>query len=92
MLVNRDEIVCDECDARIEPRQKPGGWEDASTAEAHVCEGCWERKFFRAYMFAKGYTTVLKEITFPVRTFIGQVIEDDVVEKVMERFGVSQTT
>lgn len=95
MLVNQNEISCDECDARIEPRQISGGWIDAFTADAHVCEGCWEIEFLRALEGVGEWEEVndmLKKIKYPIRTFIGRAVKDDTVQKVMEKYGAVPKT
>lgn len=94
MLVNQIEIVCDGCGARIEPRQKSGGWKNMFTARAHVCESCWERELLRTLEGVdswEGVTASIKENRFPAETFIGRVIEDDVVQRMMDKYNVSQT-
>lgn len=91
MLVNHDEIICDECDVRIELRQKLGGWANPLTAEAHVCEKCWEIEFLRTLGGVEGWPEVndiLKKIKYPIRTFIGRAVEDDTVQRVMEKYGI----
>ena len=90
MLVNQNEIACDECQRRIEPCPKLlAGWDNLSTAEAHVCEGCWEKEIARTLNGVKSWEDVniaIKKIRFPVRTFIG-CVEDSVIERVMEKYG-----
>lgn len=76
MLINRDEIVCDECDARIESFPKPRGWENPMTAEAHVCADCWGEEIKRAWDAHFDWTRALRAIKYP-RTLIGKVIKDD---------------
>lgn len=88
MLVNRSEIRCDECDARIESFAELRGWKNPMTAEAHVCEGCWDEERKRAWAAHVDWTRALLEIKYPIRAFIGCAMEDDVVEKVMEKFSV----
>lgn len=91
MLVNRDEFTCDKCGKRIESFQKPRGWHNPLTAEAYVCSRCWDKEVKRAWDDHFDWTRALREIKYPVRTFIGCAGKDDVVKQVMERFGVSKT-
>lgn len=89
MLVNQDEITCDECDKCIESFPKPRGWQNPLTAEAHVCSECWDKEFIDVvWANLDDLNNILAKIKYPVRTFVGRVIEDDVVQKVMEKFGV----
>ena len=91
MLVNRNEIVCDECGARIESFPKPRGWHNPLTAEAHVCSECWDEERKRAWAAQSDWTRALQGCKYPLRTSIGRVVKDDIVGKVMEKYGVSQT-
>lgn len=87
MLVNRDEITCDKCGARLESFPKPRGWHNPLTAEAHICSVCWDIELKRAWAAHGDWTRALRAIKYP-RTFIGRVVKDDVVQKVMGKYGV----
>ena len=87
MLVNRDEFTCDECKKRIESFPKPRGWENPMTAETHVCSECWGKELTRAFAQDGDLTSAIKETKFPVRTLIGAVVKDGVVQKVIGKYG-----
>ena len=88
MLVNRDEVVCDECDKHIESFTEPRGWHNPLTAEAHVCEGCWMKECRGPFTTLYDVYVGIKENKLPVQTFIGRVIENNVTERIMEKFSV----
>jgi len=89
MIVNRDEIVCDKCDARIESFAEPRGWRNPLTAKTHVCSGCWDEEFIDAvWANLDDLNAILEKIKFPVRTFVGCVVKNDVTERVMEKYGI----
>ncbi len=88
-MVNRSEIHCNECDTQIESFAKPRGWHNPLTAEAHVCEGCWMKECVGAdWANLDDLNDILSKIKCPVRTFIGAVVKDDVVQKVMGKYGI----
>lgn len=88
MLANRGEITC-ECGKRIEQCHR--GWIDPLTAEIHVCEEYWEIEIARILKGVESWeemNVALKKIKYPVRTFIGQVIENgNIVQKVLDKYG-----